>query len=208
VPKSAFDSAQSSGKLHMGVKERLEPGAEQWQITVGEKMTDRILSFNHDVSEKAASLKGMIRFDFAAADQWFEEDTPIFKHPKDPFKRIDIIASSRPVEISIDGIVVADAASSQHLYETSLPCRFYLPLTAVDVPLLRPSSTKTVCPYKGEAEYYNVVVNGQTYKDIAWFYTNPTLECAPIRGLLCFYNEKVDIELGRQKLERPKTFFG
>ena len=95
-----------------------------------------------------------------------------------------------------------------HLYETGLPCRFYLPLTSINPALLRPSQTRTQCPYKGEAEYYSVEVDGKLYEDVVWFYNRPTLECGTIVGLACFYNEKIDIVLDGEKLERPVTHFG
>jgi len=131
-------------------------------------------------------------------------------HPRDPFKRIDILHSTRPIKVSLDGTVLASAAASYHLYETLLPCRYYLPPTAiVDWSLLRPSTTRTPCPYKGEAEYYDVVLpDGKRYKDFVWFYRMPLRESAAIAGYLCFYNEKVDIELDGALLERPHTKFG
>ena len=73
--------------------------------------------------------------------------------------------------------------------------------------MLRPSSTTSRCPYKGEAEYYDVVVGGQTYRDLVWWYRYPTSESAPIAGLLCFWNEKVDVEIDGVKLGRPETVF-
>lgn len=150
--------------------------------------------------------------DTSAKDQWLEEDTPIFVHPKDPFKRVDILASTRPIKVAIAGRTVAEASASMHLYETGLPVRFYMPLMSIDTSVLRPSQTRTQCPYKGEAEYYSVVIDGKEYKDIVWFYTRPTIECAGVAGMCCFYNEKVDISIqghgAWEELERPKTHFG
>lgn len=116
-------------------------------------------------------------------DRWFEEATPIYVHPKDPFKRVDVLPSTRHIQVFINDVKVADSTSSMHLYETSLPCRFYVPLTDVDVSTLRPSKTKTQCPYKGEAEYYSVETGeGEVAKDVVWYYERPTLECAKIEG--------------------------
>jgi len=144
-------------------------------------------------------------------DQWLEEDTPIFVHPKDPFKRVDIVSSSRALKVEIDGHTIASAPTSMHLYETGLPVRYYVPLTSIDVSKLKRSETKSQCPYKGEAEYYHVEIEGKEYNDIVWFYDRPTVECAAVTGLCCFYNEKVDVSImdgGEWKrLERPKTHF-
>lgn len=191
------------------VVERLHDGAATiLRLTAADASTDRVLAFSDDLAgEKLAPLRGMVRVEFGAADAWFEEDVPIFVHPKDPFKRIDIVHSTRPVRVLVGGAEVARAPSAQHLFETGLPPRYYLPPTSVDASVLRPSQTVTRCPYKGEAEYYDVVVGGETFKDVVWYYRHPTMESAPIVGHLCFYNEKVDIELDGEKLERPKTLF-
>ena len=132
---------------------------------------------------------------------------PIYVHPKDPYKRVDILPSTRPIEIIVDGVTVAKSPNSVHLLETLLPTRYYLPPAALDQSVLRRSDTVTKCPYKGDAEYYNVVVNGTEHKDIVWYYRLPTHESAAIAGLACFYNEKVDIYLDGQRLERPITHF-
>ena len=57
---------------------------------------------------------------------------------------------------------------------------------------LSKSELTTKCPYKGLAQYYNVTVGGEVYKDVIWWYEYPTTESAGIQGLVCFYNEKVD----------------
>lgn len=46
--------------------------------------TDQVLAFNDELAGKAEALKGLVKIDFKAMDQWFEEDTPIHVHPKDP----------------------------------------------------------------------------------------------------------------------------
>ncbi|ETS85284.1 hypothetical protein PFICI_03309 [Pestalotiopsis fici W106-1] len=191
------------------------------------RTTDRVLGFSANlaahggkgsssVSPAARPLAGYVRVEFGAADAWFEEDTRIYVHPKDPFKRIEILYSTRPVAVSVGGVKVAEAASSWHLHETGLPVRYYLPPTAVlDPATLRDSKTETQCPYKGVASYYDIVLGAakagdgedKTFKDLVWYYRNPTHESALIAGYICFYNEKVDIELDGVKLERPKTVF-
>ncbi|KAF5680043.1 isoamyl alcohol oxidase [Fusarium heterosporum] len=166
---------------------------------------DRVLRFFQDVT--LGALSDTVRIEFRSIDQWFEEDEPIFVHAKDPFKRVDILRSERPVEVKVNGKTVAKATSSMHLLETSLPTRYYLPLTSVDQTVLVKSDLKTKCPYKGEAEYYHVVVDGQRFDNLVWYYNHPTHESAGIARLLCFYNEKVDIILDGELLERPKTKF-
>ena len=180
----------------------------QCTIKVPTKHTDQVIAFSDSLHGKAEELQGLVKIDFGAIDQWFEEDTPIYVHPKDPFKRCDILQSNRDIKVSVDGQTIATTTSAMHLYETGLPCRFYMALTSIDPAVLRPSKTRTQCPYKGEAEYYSVEVNGKLHEDLFWYYTRPTLECGKIEGLACPYSERVDIELDGQKLERPDTHFG
>ncbi|KAL9623548.1 MAG: hypothetical protein Q9160_002229 [Pyrenula sp. 1 TL-2023] len=179
-------------------------------IKIGDKETDRVLAFSDTLhNEKAAILAGLVRVEFGAVDQYYEEDTPIYVHPRDPFKRIEILHSTRPVKVFLEGTLIASTTTSYHLYETSLPCRYYIPSTSIsDWSLLQSSATRTQCPYKGEAEYYSIVLpNGEKHNDLVWYYDRPLLECTPVTGMLCFYNEKMDIELDGRVLERPKTFW-
>ncbi|KAK3048124.1 hypothetical protein LTR09_010463 [Extremus antarcticus] len=182
--------------------------ATQYTIKVGDKSTDQIIVFSSNLSGKAEELQGLVKINFDSMTQWFEEDTPIHVHPKDPFKRIDILASTRTIKVSVSGKQIAYTETAIHLYETGLPARFYIPLTSIDPTVLRPSTTRTKCPYKGEAEYYSVEIDGKLHEDLFWYYTRPTVESSKVEGLVCPYNERVDIELDGVKLERPKTHFG
>src|SRR5262249_34978074 len=140
-------------------------------------------------------------------DQWFEEDEEIYIHPRDPYTRVEILASSRRVQVEIDGVQVADSVRPRLLFETGLPVRYYLPKTDVRMDLLSPSATPTGCPYKGEASYYDITVDGTVYPDHVWWYPTPLPESQKIIGLVAFYNEKVDIIVDGERLERPKTHF-
>jgi uncharacterized protein (DUF427 family) len=57
-------------------------------------------------------------------------------------------------------------------------------MSQVNWEYLTPSETHTGCPYKGEASYYNAVVNGKEYKDVVWWYKNPIAESAKIIGMV------------------------
>ena len=50
---------------------------------------------------------------------------------------------------------------------------YYFPPSSVDMDFLQPSDTHTICPWKGEANYYDVVVGGEINKDAAWYYPTP-----------------------------------
>lgn len=63
----------------------------------------------------------------------------------------------------------------------------YFPRDAVDPAVLRPSSTTTVCPWKGTASYHSIVVDGQENKDAAWFYPEPKSAAAEIADRIAFW---------------------
>lgn len=148
-------------------------------------------------------LRDAVRFDFAAFD-WFEEDEPIYTHPRDPYSRIDVLTSSRHFRAELDGVVLADSPNSMILFETGLPPRYYVPITTLNHDILRPSDTVTHCPYKGAATYWSVQIGDELHTDLIWGYRTPLAEVQKIAGMAAVYNEKVDIYLDGVLQERPK----
>lgn len=144
-------------------------------------------------------LAGYISFDFSAF-AWHEEDEPIVAHPHDPFKRVDILASSRQVRVEWEGRLLAESSRPLLVFETLLPVRFYLP--RADVADLDPSDTISYCAYKGRASYLSVP-DGPA--DVAWTYPEPLREAEPVRDYVSFFNERVDITIDGRRQERPVT---
>jgi uncharacterized protein (DUF427 family) len=176
------------------VRAKLEPAADDtYDVVVGDVV----------VPGAARRQEELVRFEFGAMDEWLEEDEPIYVHPRDPHKRVDVLASSRHVEVRIDGQVVASSSQPRILFETGLPPRYYLPLPDVRMELLRPSTTQTSCPYKGTASYWHV---GE-HEDIVWIYRTTLPESQKVAGMACFYNEKVDLYVDGELVERPQTPF-
>ncbi|EPE30412.1 hypothetical protein GLAREA_03379 [Glarea lozoyensis ATCC 20868] len=162
------------------------------KLKVPQKTTDRLLGF----SSRTNPLDGLIRIEVSALDKWFVEDEQILgPHPKDPYKRIECLPSSREVRVEIDDAIVAISSQNIFLYETMLRPRYYLGETHVNWEFLRESDTTSFCPYKGMANYYDVVVGDKVIKDAVWYYKYPTAESALVAGRLCFYNEKFDVFL-------------
>ena len=110
--------------------------------------------------------------DFTAVDRWFEEDVEVFVHPRSPFTRVDALASSRHVVISIDGVVLAGSHKPTMLFETGAPSRHYLPMTDVNLDFLEESTTRSSCPNKGDARYWSALIDGRVERDIAWSYAD------------------------------------
>jgi uncharacterized protein (DUF427 family) len=152
-------------------------------------------------------LRDLVRIDWNAMDEWLEEDEPVYTHPRDPHKRVDILASSRHVRVEVDGVTVAESRQPRILFETGLPPRYYLPLADVRMDLLRPSDTTSHCPYKGTASYWSVDVGRGEHADIVWIYRAPLPESQKVAGLACFYDEKTDVYLDGERQAQPRTPF-
>jgi uncharacterized protein (DUF427 family) len=63
----------------------------------------------------------------------------------------------------------------------------YFPPDSVKREYLKPSSTQTVCGWKGTASYYTIEVNGQLNRDAAWYYPTPKPEAKQIAGYIAFW---------------------
>lgn len=146
-------------------------------------------------------LDGYVALDFAAFE-WLEEDEPIRSHPRDPYHRVDVRRSSRPVRIEVGGEVVAETTSARLLCETSLPMRFYLPREDVRLEL-QPSSSESYCPYKGEASYWSIEAGGRRLEDVAWSYEQPLPPASEIAGLVAFWDHRVDVFLDGELRQPP-----
>jgi uncharacterized protein (DUF427 family) len=157
---------------------------------------------------KVEGLDDTVRFEWSAFDAWYEEDEEVFVHPRNPYHRVDVLRSTRPLRVESHGVVLAETASPLMLFETGLPTRYYVNRTDIDFTQLVPSDTVTSCPYKGTTgEYWSARVQDRIHPDVAWAYNFPTREVLPIAGLVAFYNEKVDLFLDGEKLSRPKSRF-
>lgn len=137
-------------------------------------------------------------------DRWLEEDEEVIEHPRDPHKRVDALASSRHVQVSLDGTLLADSSSPVLLFETHLPTRYYLPRSDVRLDLLEPTGNRSRCPYKGAAEEY---WSAPGMENVAWSYADPYPAVGRIAGRIAFYNELVDITVDGVPQERPRSIF-
>lgn len=149
--------------------------------------------------------RGYVVVPWESVDAWYEEDERVEVHPRDPYHRIDTFSTSRRLTVSIDGIRLADSTRARALYETGLPTRWYLPLADVERELLERSTTITECAYKGAAIHWSARIGGQLETDIAWTYERPRREAEPVRSLMAFYDERVDVDLDGERQERPRT---
>jgi uncharacterized protein (DUF427 family) len=179
--------------------------ARYWSVRIGDRHVPNAVWAYPEPVEAASFLVGHVALHWGAADEWFVEDEQVFGHPRDPYSRIDVYRTAQHVRVMRDGEVLADSRRAKVLFETALPPRYYLPAEDVRTELLVPSSMRTRCAYKGSAAHWHVRVGGRLYEDLVWSYSDPDHDAEPIRDLLAFYNERVDIELDGERRERPRT---
>jgi len=150
-------------------------------------------------------VEGYLILDWRAFAVWREEEDLVLGHPHDPFDRIDCRQSSRHVVVSADGVTLADSTRPVLLMETPLPLRFYFPRADVNVSALVESTTRSVCAYKGYASYWSAVVGGHVLEDVAWTYEEPLHDAVPVRDLVGFFTERLDLTVDGRPVERPVT---
>src|SRR5438270_64437 len=124
--------------------------------------------------------------------------------PPPPGRALYLEPTPKRVRVEVGGETIADSRRAMMLHESGLqPVYYFRPedVRADVVAELEPSDTVTRCPYKATAGYYSV--NGA--KDLVWYYEQPLAEVGRIQGLLCFFNERVDLELDGELQECPET---
>ena len=69
----------------------------------------------------------------------------------------------------------------------------YFPVESLRTDLTRESTTHTTCPWKGQASYYDLVVDGKTNKDAVWYYPQPKEAARQITNRVAFW-KGVEVE--------------
>ncbi|MCC7410608.1 MAG: DUF427 domain-containing protein [Gammaproteobacteria bacterium] len=167
--------------------------ASYWSVRAGDRVAEDAVWGYEDPYLEMVGLADRVACYWSQMDHWYEEDEEVFVHPRDPYVRVDALASSRRVRIELGGQTIADSSRAIFVFETGLPTRYYLPAQDVREDLLEPSATRTRCPYKGEAQYWSARVGAVTVADIAWRYARPLPEVARIAGLIALHTEKADV---------------
>jgi uncharacterized protein (DUF427 family) len=109
-----------------------------------------------------------------------------------PDHPITIEPSPGRVRVVFNGRVVADSTRALTLREASLRPVHYIPRADADMSLLVRSAHASHCPYKGDAAYYSLSVEGRTAENAVWTYETPFPAMAPIKEHLAFYPGRVD----------------
>ncbi|MBV7327251.1 DUF427 domain-containing protein [Chloroflexi bacterium TSY] len=147
-------------------------------------------AWTYEQKDERPDFTDHIALDWHAMEHWYEEEEEIFNHPRNPYHRVDFIPSSRHIEVIVDGVKLASTDHPLLVFETNLPTRYYIPQTDVNHQYFEPTELKTHCPYKGDCDYYDIVVNNNRYENAAWTYPNPLPEAPRLKGTLAFWAEK------------------
>jgi uncharacterized protein (DUF427 family) len=110
-----------------------------------------------------------------------------------PGHTITIAPADLQVEVRVGGELVARTDNPVVLEETGQPNRYYLRREDVRMDLFRPTTFHTTCPFKGEASYWTLELDGQVHDGIMWSYETPIAAAEEITGLMCFYNDRVEL---------------
>jgi uncharacterized protein (DUF427 family) len=167
--------------------------ASYWSMAVGDRVVENAVWGYASPIAGVPPLADYVAFYWSKLDRWFEEDAEAHGHARDPYHRTDVMPSSRHVKLSLDGTVLAESRTPTILFEAGIRPRWYFRPEEVRLDLLRESSTRTRCAYKGRTTAY---WSFGAHEDIAWCYGEPHPTVAAIAGRICFYDEKMQLDLG------------
>jgi uncharacterized protein (DUF427 family) len=184
----------------------LKGDASYWTVRSGDRVAENAAWSYPNPLPEGPQIKGYIAFYWDKMDAWYEEDEQVFAHARDPYKRVDVLPSSRHVRVVLGGLTIADTSHPRLLLETGIPTRYYIPEQDIRMDLLEPTESSSHCPYKGQASYWSAHIGNRVFKDIVWSYRDPLPDCSKIEKLLCFYNERVDaIYVDGERIAVPIT---
>ena len=118
-------------------------------------------------------------------------ETTVMKVPG-PDHPITVTRSGKRVRVTFGGRIIADTENALTLKEASYKPALYVPRADTDMSLLAPTNRHTHCPYKGDATYFTISVDGHSAENAVWSYEQPYPAMAEIKEYLAFYPDRVD----------------
>ena len=113
-------------------------------------------------------------------------------YAKNPAHRVHTAPADERIRVTFQGEIIADTKDAIRLEEASYPPVFYIPRKDVNMSRLFRTTHHTYCPYKGQAAYFSLSVEGRVEENAVWSYEQPYDEVAGIREYLAFYPNRVD----------------
>ena len=147
--------------------------------------------------------RGQERPDFAAEPGPGQES--VWDYPRPPTLDPDV----RQIVIMAAGERIAECHAAIRVLETAGPPTFYLPPSAIDSGYLEAADGTSLCEWKGQARYWDVVVPGQRIAAAAWSYPDPTPGYRLIADFLAFYPARVDCFVDGERVRpQPGGLYG
>lgn len=130
----------------------------------------------------------------------------VWDYPRPP--RVE--DSVQHIQVIVDGVIIADTRRAVRVLETSHPPVYYIPPNDVKLEYLERNTHVTMCEFKGQASYYDLLLGGTRTSNVAWFYPQPAPGYEVIKNYVAFYPSKVDACLVDGELVEPQIgdFYG
>ena len=112
--------------------------------------------------------------------------------------------------VQFAGRTIAETRRGFRAIETSHPPSYYFPPDDIEPGILKPTSARTLCEWKGGAVYFDLVVGDQVSQDAAWSYPRPAPDFAPATDYVAFYPGRVDACFvdGERVTPQDGSFYG
>jgi uncharacterized protein (DUF427 family) len=118
--------------------------------------------------------------------------------------------TSRHIRIVHKGIVLADSRTAWRTLETSHPPTYYIPQSDIAMAQLTPNASRSICEWKGQATYWDVLIAGERIAQAGWSYPSPTPAFDGIANHIAFYAAPFDTVTidGEPVTPQPGGFYG
>lgn len=130
----------------------------------------------------------------------------VWDYPRPP--RLE--PTTKHIQVVCNGVTIADTHRAYRVLETSHPPVYYIPLEDIQQDYLLPSPRTTFCEWKGTGSYYTLSVGDRQLPNVAWYYSDPTPDFAPIKNYVAFYAAPMDgcYVDGEKVTPQPGNFYG
>ncbi len=130
----------------------------------------------------------------------------VWDYPRPP--RVENVPQR--IRVMFNGEVIADTTRAKRVLETASPPTYYIPPEDVQMARLTPARGQTWCEWKGQANYFDVIVGERASRRAAWCYANPTVAFREIAGYVSFYAGRVDACYVDEEQVQPQAgdFYG
>jgi uncharacterized protein (DUF427 family) len=119
-------------------------------------------------------------------------------------------ACNHHLKIMHGGLALAETRRGVRTLETSHPPSYYFPRADIAMDVLRSSTRRSICEWKGQAVYFDVTIGGTTLRDVGWSYPAPSPAFQILQDYIAFYATPFEgcFVDGEKVVPQPGTFYG